>query len=140
MSYESTPLLGTIRENLLFANKAATQEEIEQALQQANANFVLTLPNGLDTHIDDGAESLSKGQKVRIALAQALIKKPKLLLLDDIYFGLDHQSEKELQSALTRLIGDGRLNDMTIIFVDQKLQNIKVATNLIHIKTGKLAQ
>ena len=90
-------ILGTIKDNLLFGNKDATDAEIEEALKQANATFIYDMEHKLDTYIGSASVlNLSGGQKQRIAIARALIKKPKLLILDEATSALDPKSEKEV--------------------------------------------
>lgn len=104
VSQEPVLILGTIRENLLHAKNNATEEEIEEALQKANAGFVKYLEKGLDTYIGSSSVSnLSGGQKQRIAIARALIKKPKILILDEATSALDPKSEKEVQKAIDQI-------------------------------------
>lgn len=93
--------MGTIRENLLFGNKDASEKECLQALKQANATFVEELENGLDTLVGTANSiSMSGGQKQRIAIARALIKKPLILVLDEATSALDSKSELEVQKAI----------------------------------------
>jgi ABC-type multidrug transport system fused ATPase/permease subunit len=97
-------IIGTIRDNLLLGNKDATDDDIFNALKQANATFVYDMEHGLDTYV--GAASilnLSGGQKQRIAIARALIKQPKILILDEATSALDPKSEKEVQDAVDNI-------------------------------------
>ena len=90
-------ILGTIKDNLLFGNSNAKDEEVTHALKQANATFIFDLEHKLDTYVGSSAVlNLSGGQKQRVAIARALIKKPKLLILDEATSALDPRSEKEV--------------------------------------------
>ena len=98
VSQEPVLILGTIRENLQYGNKDATQADMERALNQADAGFVFTqLKDGLDTYVGSSSVSnLSGGQKQRVAIARALIKQPKILVLDEATSALDPKSEAEV--------------------------------------------
>ena len=87
-------IMGTIRDNLLFGDKDATEKDMREALNQANAQFVFDSGDGLDTFVGTaGVVNMSGGQKQRIAIARALIKKPKILILDEATSALDPKSE-----------------------------------------------
>lgn len=97
VSQEPVLILGTIKDNLLFGNSNAKDEEVTHALKQANATFIFDLEHKLDTYVGSSAVlNLSGGQKQRVAIARALIKKPKLLILDEATSALDPRSEKEV--------------------------------------------
>lgn len=97
----NTLLSGTIRENLLFGNPDATEEEMIQALSHAAADFVKTLPDGLDTIIGEKAAGLSEGQAQRIAIARALLRRTPVLILDEATSALDEESERRILSFLS---------------------------------------
>ncbi len=89
--------MGTIRDNLLYGNKDATQADIDEALKRADATFVNELEKGIDTYVGSGSVlNLSGGQKQRIAIARALIKNPRILVLDEATSALDPKSEAEV--------------------------------------------
>ena len=97
VSQEPVLILGTIRDNLKFGDKDASDEDINNAIKLANAGFIYEMEMGLDTYIGSTAVlNLSGGQKQRIAIARALIKKPKMLILDEATSALDPKSEKEV--------------------------------------------
>jgi ABC-type multidrug transport system fused ATPase/permease subunit len=125
VSQEPVLILGTIRDNLLFGNKDASNEEIEFAIKQANGTFIYDLEGKLDTYIGSSAVlNLSGGQKQRIAIARALIKKPKLLILDEATSALDPKSEKEVQDAVDHISresqGSGK-GGLTIVMIAHRL-------------------
>ena len=93
--------VGTVKENLLYGNKDATDADIERAIKLANADFVYTMEKGLDTYVGSSTVlNLSGGQKQRIAIARALIKRPQILVLDEATSALDPKSEGEVQNAI----------------------------------------
>jgi ABC-type multidrug transport system fused ATPase/permease subunit len=97
VSQEPTLILGTIRENMIFANKNATENDIKLALKKANAGFVDELEQGIDSYVGSTTvQNLSGGQKQRLAIARALIKNPKILILDEATSALDPKSEQEV--------------------------------------------
>lgn len=98
----NTLMSGTIRANLLLAKPEATEEELNKALHTAVADFVFHLPQGIDTVIGEHAARLSEGQAQRIAIARGLMKKGKVMLLDEISSALDTETERELLSRLSR--------------------------------------
>lgn len=96
----NTLFSGTVRNNLLMAKPAATNEELSEALHTACADFVLDLPNGLDTELAEHGGGLSEGQAQRIAIARGLLRPGSVLLLDEISSALDETTERELFSRL----------------------------------------
>ena len=94
-------IIGTIRENLMFGNKDATEEDLKKAIERANAQFLFDFENKLDTFLGTSSViNLSGGQKQRIAIARALLKNPKILILDEATSALDPRSEEEVQLAI----------------------------------------
>jgi ABC-type multidrug transport system fused ATPase/permease subunit len=127
---------GSIRENLLFAKPDASDEEIEQAAKGANAfDFIQSFPQGFETQVGDRGIQLSGGQKQRIAIARAILKNPKVLILDEATSSLDSESERLVQEALTNLM-KGR----TSIVIAHRLSTIKLADKILVVKEGEIVE
>ena len=125
---------GTIRENLHWGKADATDEECWQALATAQASeFVETLPKGLDTSILENGKNFSGGQRQRLTIARALIRKPKLLILDDSLSALDYQTDLDLRQALKRDL------DCGVIIISQRLRSIQDAETILLMDNGKIA-
>lgn len=112
----NTLFSGTIRDNLLFGNPAATTEQMHRALHLAMADFVQDLPEGLDTRCGEGGGGLSEGQAQRVAIARAILRPCRVLLLDEATSALDIQTERQLLERLK-----AHFTDTTIIFVTHRL-------------------
>lgn len=118
----------TIRQNLLWAKPSAAEPELWEALRMASAeDFVRRLPQGLDTVVSDRGVRLSGGEKQRLALARALIRRPALLILDEATSALDVENEERILAAAERLRGA-----MTILIVSHRLSTVRGA-DLIHV-------
>jgi ABC-type multidrug transport system fused ATPase/permease subunit len=127
---------GSIRENLLFAKPDASDEEIEQAAKGANAfDFIQSFPQDFETQVGDRGIQLSGGQKQRIAIARAILKNPKVLILDEATSSLDSESERLVQEALTNLM-KGR----TSIVIAHRLSTIKLADKILVVKEGEIVE
>lgn len=125
---------GTIRENLQWGKPDATDEECWEALATAQASeFVETLPKGLDTMILENGKNFSGGQRQRLTIARALIRKPKLLILDDSLSALDYQTDLDLRQALKRDL------DCGVIIISQRLRSIQDAETILLMNNGKIA-
>lgn len=125
----NTLMSGTIRANLLLAKPEATEEELNKALHTAVADFVFHLPQGIDTVIGEHAARLSEGQAQRIAIARGLMKKGKVMLLDEISSALDTETERELLSRLSREY-PGR----TIVCVTHRPEAAKACGEILTLK------
>jgi len=112
----NTLFSGTVRENLRFGNPAATAAQMKEALHLAMADFVLELPDGLDTKCGEGGGGLSEGQAQRIAIARAILRPCRILLLDEATSALDIATEHQLLERLK-----AHFTDTTIIFVTHRL-------------------
>lgn len=122
----NTLFSGTIRENLLMGNPYATEQEIKEAVRQAAAGFIYTLPNGMDTVCGEMGYGLSEGQAQRIAIARALLKRCAFLLFDEATSALDETTEREI---LNNIITHQK--DKTLIFVTHRPEVLKYATHSI---------
>lgn len=125
----NTLFSGTIRENLLMGKPDATDEEMRHALQLAMADFVFTLPNGLDTKCAEQGGGLSEGQAQRIAIARAILHPCKVLLLDEATSALDVETEKKLLENLKQ-----HFHDSTIIFVTHRLAVVDFTSDVIRME------
>lgn len=128
----NTLFSGTIRDNLLMGNPEATTEDMRHALQLAMADFVFTLPDGLETKCAEQGGGLSEGQAQRIAIARAILHPCKVLLLDEATSALDVETEKQLLENLKQ-----HFKDSTIIFVTHRLAVVNFTTDVIKMKREK---
>lgn len=94
---------GTIRQNLLWGNKDATDEEIEHAAKAAQAHdFIMSFPDGYETELGQGGVNVSGGQKQRLCIARALLKKPKIMIMDDSTSAVDTATDAAIRSGLKK--------------------------------------
>jgi ATP-binding cassette subfamily B protein len=127
---------GTIRDNIAFGKDAATDDEIIAAAKAANAHdFILSFPRGYDTHTGEQGLQLSGGQRQRIAVARALIRDARLILLDEATAALDSESERLVQDAITHLTR-GR----TTIVIAHRLHTVAHADRIYVIEDGVVAE
>lgn len=125
---------GTIRENLKFGNKNATDEDINEALKVAQAfNFVDKLPDKLDSFVSQGGKNFSGGQKQRLAIARTLVKKPEIYIFDDSFSALDFKTDAKLHKAL-----EGYVGTSSVIVVAQRVSSILNADTIIVLNEGKM--
>ncbi|MFV0394806.1 MAG: ABC transporter ATP-binding protein [Coprobacillaceae bacterium] len=124
-------LSGTLRENLILGNVEATDEEIYQALEIAQAkDFIDSLPDGLDTMIVQGGKNVSGGQRQRITIARALLKKPKILILDNSDSALDNMTSVALRRALQTV------SDVSTIIISQRTFALEHADQILVLYHG----
>lgn len=124
---------GTIRDNLQWGNPSATDDDCWQALTTAQCReFVEKLSEGLDTMVMEGGKNFSGGQKQRLSIARALIRKPRLLILDDSLSALDYQTDLALRQALA-----SDLNSAVII-ISQRVRSIQHAKQILVLENGRL--
>jgi subfamily B ATP-binding cassette protein MsbA len=132
VSQETILFSGTIRENIAFGKPEATQEEIEQAAKYAHVDeFVQLFPSKYGTLIGERGVRLSGGQKQRISIARAILKNPKILILDEATSSLDSHSEKMVQDALDHL-----MKNRTTIVIAHRLSTIKNAHQILLLNKG----
>ncbi|MGM9946573.1 ABC transporter ATP-binding protein [Floccifex sp.] len=125
---------GTIKENLRWGNEGASDEEIKEACILACADeFIQNLPNQYDTYIEQGGTNVSGGQKQRLCIARALLKKPKVLILDDSTSAVDTKTDAKIQKALKEYIPD-----TTKIIIAQRIRSIQQADQIIVMDDGKI--
>lgn len=125
---------GTIKDNLKWGNENASDKEVIAASKVAHADdFIKEFPDGYDTMIEQGGNNVSGGQKQRITIARALLKKPKVLILDDSTSAVDTKTEKEIRLALRR-----DLPKTTKIIISQRIVSIKDADRIIVMNHGKI--
>ena len=125
---------GTIKENLRWGNENATDEELIKACKQAQAHeFILDFPNGYDTYIEQGGSNVSGGQKQRICIARALLKKPKILILDDSTSAVDTKTDALIRKAFME-----EIPDITKIIIAQRISSVEDADKIIVLDNGKI--
>jgi len=127
---------GTIRQNLLYGNPTATEEDINRALQLVSATAVIArLDKGLDSDVGEGGDLLSTGEKQLIAFARAILCNPRLLILDEATASVDTLTEARIQAAIDRVI-EGR----TSIVIAHRLSTVKNADCILVVKNGKIVE
>ncbi len=126
---------GTVATNLRFGAPAATDAELWRALEIAQANdFVAAMPGGLDAPIDQGGTNVSGGQRQRLSIARALVKRPLLYLFDDCFSALDAATDARLRAALKATTGDA-----VVLIVAQRVSTIMQADRIIVLDGGRIA-
>jgi len=126
----------TLRENIAYGVENARQEDVEAAARRAKIHdYIVSLPQGYDTRVGERGVTLSGGQKQRIAIARALLKDPKILILDDSTSSVDMQTEYEIQQALEELFVD-----RTTFIITQRLSSIRKAGYIVVLEKGEIAE
>lgn len=130
----NTLFSGTIEENLRWGNPNATQEELEEACKIASAHdFIVSFPNGYKSDISQGGGNVSGGQKQRICIARALLKKPKVLILDDSTSAVDSATEAEIREGIK-----ASMKETTLIVIAQRIASVIDADKIIVLDDGKI--
>lgn len=125
---------GTIKENLRWGNENATDEEIINACRLAQADeFVRSFPDGYDTHIEQGGTNVSGGQKQRLCIARALLKKPKILILDDSTSAVDTRTDALIRKAFREYIPQ-----TTKIIIAQRVSSVQEADKIVIMDKGRI--
>ena len=127
---------GTVKENILYGKLDATDQELEGAAKKANAHdFIVDLENGYETIVGEKGAKLSGGERQRIAIARAILKNPKILVLDEATSSLDNRSEALIQEAVEKLM-EGR----TTFIVAHRLSTIHKADQIIVLEKGRVVE
>lgn len=126
---------GSIKENILFGNNSATQTDIDHASKIAQAGeFINESTDGYETKVEQGGSNFSGGQKQRLAIARALVRKPDIYLFDDSFSALDYKTDAKLRNALAQ-----EIDQATILIVAQRVNTVKDADRIIVLDNGKMA-
>ena len=132
---KNTLFSGTIKDNLRWGNPNATQEEMEHACRLACAHdFIVSFPEGYDTHIEQGGKNVSGGQKQRLCIARALLKKPKILILDDSTSAVDTRTDALIRKAFAE-----EIPGTTKLIIAQRVASVQEADLIIVLEGGQIA-
>ncbi|NHD45468.1 ABC transporter ATP-binding protein, partial [Lactobacillus fermentum] len=125
---------GTIAENLRWGNPNATDEEVRHAAQLAQADgFVQEFPDKYDTYIEQGGTNVSGGQRQRLCIARALLKKPKILILDDSTSAVDTKTDKLIRNAF-----HNEIPDTTKIIIAQRVASVEESDMILVMDNGRI--
>ncbi len=125
---------GTIRDNIKWGNQHASDEDVQRVCKLAQADeFIQRFPDGYDTHIEQGGSNVSGGQKQRLCIARALLKKPKILILDDSTSAVDTRTDALIRKAFIE-----EINETTKIIIAQRISSIQDADRIIVLDDGKI--
>ena len=126
---------GTIRENLLWGDKDATEEEMIQAAKDAQAHeFIMAHPDGYDTVLEQGGVNVSGGQKQRLCIARAMLRHPSILILDDSTSAVDSATEAEIRRSFSE-----NLKDTTVIIIAQRISSVRYADKIVILEDDHIA-
>ena len=125
---------GTIKENLRWGNENATDEELENACKLAQAHdFIMSFPKKYDTYIEQGGTNVSGGQKQRLCIARALLKKPKILILDDSTSAVDTKTDELIRKAFAE-----EIPNTTKLIIAQRIASVQDADKIIVMDNGEI--
>ena len=125
---------GTILENLKWGNEQATEEDIYTAARIACADdFIRSFPNGYQTLLGQGGVNVSGGQKQRICIARALLKKPKILIMDDSTSAVDINTDRKIREGLKK-----HLQDTTLLIIAQRISSVMHADQILVMEEGRI--
>ena len=125
---------GTFKENLRWGNENATDEELEKACKLAQAHgFIMSFPNKYDTYIEQGGTNVSGGQKQRLCIARALLKKPKILILDDSTSAVDTKTDSLIRKAFAE-----EIPNTTKLIIAQRISSVQDADKIIVMDNGEI--
>ncbi len=126
---------GTIRENLLWGDETATEEEMIQAAKDAQAyHFIMSFPDGFDTHLEQGGVNVSGGQKQRLCIARAMLRKPSILILDDATSAVDSDTETLIRESFHT-----NLKHTTVFIIAQRISSVQEADQIVILDDGSVA-
>jgi ATP-binding cassette, subfamily B, multidrug efflux pump len=132
---KNTLFSGTIRENLLWGKPDASEEELIAACQDAQAHdFIKSFPNGYDTQLGQGGVNVSGGQKQRLCIARAMLKKPSILILDDSTSAVDTSTEAKIRTSFY-----SNLANTTVFIIAQRISSVRDADQILVLDDGKIA-
>ncbi|WP_101910989.1 ABC transporter ATP-binding protein [Marasmitruncus massiliensis] len=132
---KNTLFSGTIRDNLKWGNEHAAEEEIVEAAKAAQAHdFIMSFPKGYDTWMEQGGVNVSGGQKQRLCIARAILKKPPVLILDDSTSAVDTATEAKIRQAFHTV-----LRDTTTFIIAQRISSVKDADRIIVLSDGRIS-
>ncbi len=126
---------GTIRENLLWGDPDATEEQMIQAAKDAQAyDFIMSFPGGFDTVLEQGGVNVSGGQKQRLCIARAMLRRPAILILDDSTSAVDSATEAAIRASFAK-----NLKGTTVIIIAQRISSVQYADEILVLDDGKIA-
>jgi ATP-binding cassette, subfamily B, multidrug efflux pump len=131
---ETTLFAASIRENIAFGRPDATEDDVIEAAKAAQAHdFIMAMPDGYETQVGERGSTLSGGQKQRMAIARALLKDPRILILDDAMSSVDTETERLIQRALERL-----MRGRTSFVIAQRLSTVRMANQIVVLDSGHI--
>ena len=126
---------GTVRDNLLWGRADATEEELRRAAKDAQAlDFIEAMPQGFDTWLDQGGVNVSGGQKQRLCIARAMLRRPAILILDDSTSAVDSATEAEIRRSFSE-----NLKDTTVIIIAQRISSVRYADKIVVLDDDHIA-